>query len=57
MVNLSATEQPLSWATLDAVIVDLDGTLVDTLGDFEVALNLMLSDLGLTSTEISYSWS
>lgn len=51
MVNLSATEQPLSWATLDAVIVDLDGTLVDTLGDFEVALNLMLSDLGLPSID------
>ena len=32
---------------LDAAIVDLDGTMVDTLGDFEVALNLMLSDLRL----------
>jgi phosphoglycolate phosphatase len=30
---------------LDAAIVDLDGTLVDTLGDFVVALNLMLADL------------
>ena len=28
-----------------AVIVDLDGTIVDTLGDFVLALNLMLSDL------------
>ena len=25
----------------DAAIIDLDGTLVDTLGDFEVALNRM----------------
>lgn len=30
---------------IDAVMVDLDGTMVDTLGDFVVALNLMLSDL------------
>ncbi len=28
------------------VIVDLDGTMVDTLGDFDVALNAMLKDLG-----------
>lgn len=31
----------------DAAIIDLDGTLVDTLGDFVVALNLMLADLSL----------
>lgn len=30
---------------IDAAIVDLDGTLVDTLGDFVLALNLMLADL------------
>lgn len=30
---------------LDAVIVDLDGTMVDTLDDFCVALNGMLADL------------
>ncbi len=32
---------------LQAAIIDLDGTLVDTLGDFVVALDLMLGDLGL----------
>jgi len=32
---------------LHAAIVDLDGTLVDTLGDFEVALNCALADLDL----------
>jgi phosphoglycolate phosphatase len=31
----------------DAAIIDLDGTLVDTLGDFEAALNLSFADLGL----------
>ena len=30
---------------LDAAIVDLDGTLVDTLGDFVVALRLMLAEV------------
>ncbi len=30
---------------VDAAIVDLDGTLVDTLGDFVVALNRMLAEL------------
>ena len=34
-------------ARFDAAIIDLDGTLVDTLGDFEVALNLTFIDLGL----------
>jgi phosphoglycolate phosphatase len=32
---------------LKAAIVDLDGTMVDTLGDFVAALNGMLADLGL----------
>jgi phosphoglycolate phosphatase len=32
---------------LDAAIIDLDGTLVDTLGDFEVALNQVLADMAL----------
>jgi len=34
---------------LKAAIVDLDGTLVDTLGDFEMALNRTLADLDLPS--------
>jgi phosphoglycolate phosphatase len=36
---------------LDAAIIDLDGTMVDTLGDFVVALNLMLADLALPAIE------
>jgi phosphoglycolate phosphatase len=32
---------------LHAAIVDLDGTMIDTLGDFEAALNLVLAELSL----------
>ena len=32
--------------SVQAAIVDLDGTMVDTVGDFEVALGRMLADLG-----------
>jgi phosphoglycolate phosphatase len=35
----------LNHFDIEAAIVDLDGTLVDTLGDFCLALNLMLADL------------
>ncbi len=31
--------------SFDALMIDLDGTMVDTLGDFVVALNLMLEEL------------
>ena len=31
----------------DAAIIDLDGTMLDTMGDFEAALNGMLADLSL----------
>ena len=34
---------------LQAVIIDLDGTLVDTLGDFEVALGRAMADVGLAA--------
>jgi phosphoglycolate phosphatase len=43
---------------LQAAIVDLDGTLVDTLGDFEVALNRALVDVDLppvTRTLVEHS--
>ena len=38
-------------APLRAAIVDLDGTMVDTLGDFVVALNRMLADLALPAID------
>lgn len=41
----------LSPAPLDAAIIDLDGTLIDTLDDFVVALNLMLADLSLPAVD------
>ena len=47
MVNTSR----LNPAALRAAIVDLDGTMVDTLGDFAVALNRMLDDLSLPRVE------
>lgn len=36
----------LNEIDFEAAIVDLDGTMVDTVGDFEVALRLALADLG-----------
>lgn len=38
-------ESVLNVLNLDAAMVDLDGTMVDTLGDFRAALNAMLADL------------
>jgi phosphoglycolate phosphatase len=46
---LNAT--PLDPTRFDAAIIDLDGTLVDTLGDFVAALRAMLADLGLPSVD------
>ena len=39
---------------VQAAIVDLDGTMVDTLGDFEVALNTMLAELGLAGVDRAF---
>ena len=49
---MSSNSQSLSDAgrrSLRAAIIDLDGTLVDTVGDFEVALNAMLAEFGLAA--------
>lgn len=35
----------MNHTTFDAAIIDLDGTMVDTMGDFVVAINLMLHDM------------
>lgn len=39
---------------IEAAIVDLDGTMVDTLGDFEVALNRMLADFDLPAVDRAF---
>ena len=36
----------MSTLAFDAAIVDLDGTMIDTVGDFDAALRLTLADLG-----------
>ena len=41
----------LNLPPLRAAIVDLDGTMIDTLGDFVVALNRMLDELRLPAIE------
>jgi phosphoglycolate phosphatase len=40
----------LNHTQINAVIVDLDGTMVHTMGDFVAAINLMLDDLGMDPT-------
>jgi phosphoglycolate phosphatase len=50
-IFLFISSMTLNLALLDAAIIDLDGTLVDTLGDFVLALNLMLSDLSLPAVD------
>ena len=41
----------LNAARFDAAIIDLDGTMVNTLGDFVIAINLMLRDLDLAAVD------
>ncbi|MEJ8815051.1 phosphoglycolate phosphatase [Variovorax ureilyticus] len=41
----------LELSNFDAAIVDLDGTLVDTIGDFVVSLNRMLDELALPNID------
>lgn len=36
---------------IQAALIDLDGTLLDTLGDFTVSLNAMLADLSLSALD------
>ncbi len=43
----SIASEPTRFAQIEAALIDLDGTLVDTLGDFDVALNRTLAELDL----------
>ena len=40
--------------SLHAVIVDLDGTMIDTVGDFVAALNLSLAELALPAVDRAF---
>ena len=44
----------MNMSELQAAIVDLDGTMVDTLGDFDVVLNTVLRELGLPRIERAF---
>ena len=43
----------MNHTKIEAAIIDLDGTMVDTMGDFVVAINLMLHDLGYAPVDRS----
>ena len=45
MATVSVPAFRLQPGAFDGAIIDLDGTMVDTVGDFVVAINLMLRDL------------
>lgn len=45
---------PLPRTDFQAAIVDLDGTLVDTVGDFAAALNGMLAEQGLPAVATAF---
>ena len=49
-----ATTGSFSLSDFDAAIVDLDGTMVDTAGDFVVALNLVLAELALPAIDHAF---
>ena len=48
------TRNGFNQLTIRAAIIDLDGTLVDTLGDFVVAVNATLAELGLASVDRAF---
>ena len=50
----SATPRPPALGRIEAAILDLDGTMVDTLGDFEAALAATLVDLGLPPVDRAF---
>lgn len=51
-INIAlASQQPLE---VHAIVIDLDGTMVDTRGDFIAALNAMLDDLQLPHVDVAF---
>jgi phosphoglycolate phosphatase len=45
---------PYAPTALRAAIIDLDGTMIDTLGDFDVALNATLRELALPGVDRAF---
>src|ERR1700748_3707570 len=52
--NPGMSAHPLDLTRVKAAIVDLDGTLVDTVGDFEQALARTLADLALPPVDRAF---
>ena len=52
MASMNTASTPFTG--LRAAIVDLDGTMIDTIGDFAVALNAVLADLSLPRIERAF---
>ena len=44
----------MNLSEIQAAIVDLDGTMVDTLGDFDAVLNIVLRELGLPRVDRAF---
>ena len=51
MSDLTADLPAFANKTLRAAIIDLDGTMIDTAGDFTVALNAMLIRINAKATD------
>ena len=48
------TARPTTTAPWQAAIIDLDGTLIDTVGDFDIALNRALADLHFAGVDRAF---
>ncbi len=54
IVAPSAYPRGMAYDALDAALIDLDGTLVDTLGDFELVLHMAMGELGLPTVDRAF---
>ena len=54
LIDSKHGDSKLGSLSLQAAIVDLDGTMIDTLGDFVVALNRTLADLSLGGVDRAF---
>jgi len=54
LIDIASAAHAPPFARVSAAIIDLDGTMVDTVGDFELALNRMLADHGLPAVDRAF---